>query len=292
MNWILLATASALLSAAAAISQKRVLARVSALEFSLLVSLAVLALSLFVPFTTDVLAFDSRTLALLWGKSVLGGVAFLLVMTALERNAISEALPLLGITPAATALLAMAMLGESLGGQQWLGLAFMAAGVWAIEARPGSGLLCAVRDSLLGGRHRAVVGAIALFAVSSVADKLLVGGMRVPPFVVMFHQHVVYALLFALLLLARRRSVGALAGAARAHLPMLLVIAALTVGYRWFQLEATKAGPVALVLAVKRSSILYATFFGGRMFAEERLAMRLAGAALIVAAGFLFLGSQ
>lgn len=292
MSWILLATVSALLSAAAAIAQKRVLARVSALEFSFLVSLVVLALSLAVPFTTDVLAFDTRTLALLWGKSVLGGIAFLLVMTALERNAISEALPLLGLTPAVTALLAMLVLGEWLGVGQWLGLLLMLAGIWALEARTGAGMLSGLRRTLLGGRHRAVLGAIALFAVSSVADKLLVSGMSVPPFVVMFHQHLVYALVFALLLLIRRHSWATLPHDARAHLPMLLAIAALTVGYRFFQLEATRAGPVALVLAVKRTSILYATLFGGRMFAEEKLATRLVGAALIVAAGFLFLGSQ
>ena len=292
MNWILLASVSALLSAAAAIAQKRVLARVNALEFSFLVSLAVLAHSLAVPFTTDVLAFDTRTLALLWGKSVLGGIAFLLVMTALKNNEISEALPLLGVTPAVTALLAMLVLGERLVGEQWLGLLLMLAGIWALEARTGSGMLSGLRMTLPGVRHRAILGAIALFAVSSVADKRLMSGMSVPPFVVMFHQHLVYALLFALLLLIRRHSWATLPRTARAHLPLLLAIAALTVGYRFFQLEATRVGPVALVLAVKRTSILYATLFGGRMFAEEKLTTRLVGAALIVAAGFLFLGSQ
>jgi len=292
VNWILLATVSALLSAAAAIAQKRVLVRISALAFSFLVSLAVLAISLAVPFTTDVLAFDTPTLALLWGKSVLGGIAFLLVMTALKQDEISQALPLLGITPAVTALLAMPVLGEWLVGGQWLGLLLMLAGIGALEARTGVGVLSGLRSILAGGRHRAVLGAIALFAISSVADKRLVSGMSVPPFVVMFHQHVIYALLFALLLLVRRHSWATLPRDARAHLPMLLAIAALTVGYRFFQLEATREGPVALVLAVKRTSILYATLFGGRMFAEEKLATRLFGAALIVAAGFLFLGSQ
>lgn len=291
MTWVLWATGSALLSAAAAIAQKRVLRRVAALEFSLLVSLAVLALSLFVPFTNDVLAFDSRTLALLWGKSLLGGVAFLLVMTALERNAISEALPLLGITPAATALLAWAFLGEALGRAEWGGLAMVLAGVWLLETRAAGGAWQPLHAAFVGGRHRAILGAVALFAISSVADKRLVGGMQVPPLVVMFHQHVVYALLFTAMLLARKPAWRALGAQLRAHGGMLLLIALLTVGYRYCQLEGTRAGPVALVLAVKRTSILYATFFGGRLFAEERLAPRLAGAALIVAAGFLLLRS-
>ena len=102
MNWIALATCSALLSAGAAVAQKRTLFRMHALEFSFLVSAAVLALSLFVPFTTDVLALPARALVVLALKSLLGGVAFLLVMMALERNPISNALPLMGLTPAVT----------------------------------------------------------------------------------------------------------------------------------------------------------------------------------------------
>ena len=46
----------------------------------------------------------------------------------------------------------------------------------------------------------------------------------------------------------------------------VVTVALLTVAYRFTQLQATKLAPVALVLAVKRTSILYATFFGeGRL---------------------------
>jgi uncharacterized membrane protein len=109
---------------------------------------------------------------------------------------------------------------------------------------------------------------------------------------VLFHQHVVYCLVFAILLLARRCPFAGVARAAREQWPLLAAIAVLTIGYRYLQLQATQAGPVALVLAVKRTSIVYATLFGGRLFAEERVGQRLAGAALIVAAGFLFLGRE
>ena len=292
MAWVILASVSALLSAAAAITQKRILFRATALEFSFLVSLAILALSAFVPFTMDVAALDSRTFALLLGKSVLGGAAFLLVMMALERNQISNALPLLGLTPAVTAVLAILLIHESLRPGQWAGLALMVAGTYALEARPGEGFLGPIRAAFGSGRHRFMFGAIALFALSSVADKLLVTGMRVPPFVVLFYQHIVYCLLFGVLLLARRQSWGTIVRRGREHLPLILLVAVLTIGYRFFQLRATQVGPVALVLAVKRTSIVYASFFGGRLFSDDRLAPRLLGAAIIVGAGFLFLGFE
>ena len=72
-------------------------------------------------------------------------------------------------------------------------------------------------------------------------------------------------------------------------LPFIVTVAFLTIAYRFTQLEATKVAPVALVLAVKRTSILYASFFGGKLFSEERLAQKLIGGALIVGAGFIIL---
>jgi uncharacterized membrane protein len=195
----------------------------------------------------------------------------------------------MGLTPALTALLALAVLGETLKPFEWVGLALMLAGTWALELRPQGGLLQPFKEAF-SGRHRFMLAALALFAISSVADKALVGGMKVPPNVVLFHQHVVYCLVFGVLLLARRVPAGALLRQGREQWALILAIAVLTLGYRFFQLQATKAGPVALVLAVKRTSIVYASFFGGRMFAEERVAQRVLGAALIVAAGFLFLG--
>jgi uncharacterized membrane protein len=292
MNWILLASCSAVLSAGAAVAQKRTLFRVDALAFSFLVSAAVLALSLFVPFTTDVLALPARALAVLGVKSVLGGVAFLLVMTALERNPISNALPLMGLTPAVTALLAQVVLHESLHRGEWIGLGLMLVGTWALEAGSRNAAPPPAAGAPASGRRRFMFGALLLFAISAVADRMLLGGMRVLPNVVLFYQHVVYCALFGGMLLVRRRSFAEVVRHGRAQWPLITAIAVLTLGYRFFQLEATRVGPVALVLAVKRTSIVYASFFGGRMFSEERLAPRLAGAALIVVAGILILGRE
>lgn len=292
MNWFALASASALLSAAAAIAQKRVLFRTAALEFAFLVSVVTLALSAWVPAKLDVLAFDSRTLALLAFKSVISGVAFLLVMKALERNELSNALPMLGLTPALVAVLAQFVLRQPMRGAEWGALALMVTGTTLLESRDGAGLAQSWREAWRDGRHQYVAGALALFAFSAIADKLLVSGMKVPPFVVLFHQHVVYVALFGAMLAARRTPLATLAARAREHWPLLLTIGVLTIGYRWFQLLATKAGPVALVLATKRTSIVYASLAGGSLFREQRVLIRVAGAALIVTAGFLLLGRE
>ena len=191
MLWIILATVSAILSAAAAITQKKVLMRAHALEFSFLVSFVIMILSFAVPVTSDVAPLAWMTLLLILGKSVIGGVAFLLVMMALERDQISNVLPLLGLTPAVTALLAWGVLGETLNDWEWLGIGLMVLGTYLLERRPVKW-----RSLSPGERQDPPVlyyigGALMLFALSSVADQMLIGVQKADPRVVLLYQHIV-----------------------------------------------------------------------------------------------------
>jgi drug/metabolite transporter (DMT)-like permease len=289
MIWFALASLSAVLSAAAAITQKKILFRVSALEFSFLVSILILALSSFVPIFVDVTSIPTSVLLFVLGKSILGGTAFLLVMMALQHNQISDALPLLGLTPAVTALAALLLIGESLRDWEWLGIGMMVAGTYILERKPFAPVLQPIREIFLSRNRYYIFGALGLFALSSVADKMLVSGYKIDPLALLFYQHIVYALLFGSLLLVRSSSFGDVVQKSREHFPLILAVAVLTIAYRVAQLEATKIAPVALVLAVKRTSIVYASFFGGRMFSDERLPMKLCAGAIIVAAGFFIL---
>jgi drug/metabolite transporter (DMT)-like permease len=289
MYWFTLAFCSALLSAAAAVIQKKVLFRLKALEFSFLVSLIVLVFSSFIPFTMDVTSVTPPTLLIIVGKSILGGAAFLLVMMSLEHNQISTALPILGMTPAATALAALLIIGESLRWWEWLGIGMMMAGTYVLEKRPSQKLSQSFKETLGSKNHFYMYGALGLFAISSVFDKLLVSGYKTDPLIVLFYQHIVYCSMFAALLFIRKQSFRAISQKGRSQLAFLLAVALLTLAYRFTQLEATKFAPVALVLAIKRTSILAASFFGGKLFSEERLAQKLIGGALIVGAGFIIL---
>ena len=289
MMWFWLATCSAILSAIAAIVQKKVLFHFDALEFSLLLSVCVFGVSFFIPLFTDVFSTSSTQLLIILSKSVLGAGAFLLVMLSLQRNEISSALPILGLTPAATALLAASALGESLKGWEWGGIVVMMIGLYLLEKKPNQKLFDPWREVLLSKNHITIFGAVSLFAVSSVADKALVSTFRTDPLVVLFYQNGMYVLVFAVAFWFRRGSIRPIMRDGNRLLPYILAAAFLTVCYRLTQLEATKIGPVALVLAVKRTSIIYASFFGGRIFSDERRGMKLLGAALIVVSGFMIL---
>ncbi len=289
MTWFVLATCSAILSAASAILQKKILFRLTALEFSFLLSVVILLLSLFVPFSVDVVSIPASTLIILIGKSILGGMAFLLVMMSLQHNQISSALPLLGLTPGAAALLAMMLLGESLRPWEWAGIGLMMAGTYTLEIRPGQEIFQPFKNIFGTKKYYYIYGAVGLFAVSSVADRMLVSSYRVDPLVVLFYQHIVYCAVFGLQLLLHKSSFPAALEKSKGQFLFVFTVALFTVAYRFTQLEATKLAPVALVLAVKRTSILYATFFGGKIFSDDRLYVKLLAGILIVISGFIIL---
>jgi drug/metabolite transporter (DMT)-like permease len=222
-------------------------------------------------------------------KSLLSGLAFLFVMISLERNPISTALPLLGLTPAITALTAMLLLGEMLHAWEWFGLALMMAGIYILESRPSENLMQPLRTLAVSRRHRFIYAALLLFAVSSTIDKLLVSGYKIDPWAILFYQHIIYCIVFGTFLIVRKKSFGPMIRAASSQWAFIVVVAILTIAYRFTQLKATALAPVALVLAVKRTSIVYASFFGGKLFSDERLGRKIVGAVLIVAAGFIIL---
>ncbi len=289
MFWFTLATCSALLSAASAILQKKILCSLDALEFSFSVSLSVVILSLFIPFTTDIFVIPPQALAIIIGKSILGASAFLLVMLSLRHNQISSALPLLGLTPAVTAVVSLLIIGEGIHPTEWIGICLMIVGVYMLDKNPEGMFFQPFRTMLFSKKYYYAFGAVGLFAFSSVFDKMLVTGLRIAPLLVLFYQHLVYSILFFIVLLVRRYPPARIFHKSAVQWPLIAAAAALTLAYRFTQLEATALAPVALVLAVKRTSILYASFFGGKIFSEERLGSKLIGAMLIVAAGFLIM---
>ena len=114
MTWFFIALLSSFLSASAAITQKKVLFNLNPVQFSFYLSVANLILSIPFFFFIDYNAINFSNLLVLFVKSIIGVVAFLCVMTALKNLQISNALPLLALTPGFVAVFAFLFLGEVL----------------------------------------------------------------------------------------------------------------------------------------------------------------------------------
>lgn len=289
MTWYSLALISAFFSAAAAFFEKKTLFREKALEFSIVLALFNVALSLpFLP-TINFSALSSITLAVLYGKTILGMLSFLCVMHGLKNLEISGALPLLVLTPGIVAFAAFVLLGEALGRYEIVGLLFLLIGTYVLQILHGKDLLAPFKIFYNSRGHRYIVGALLLFTITSILDKILLKRYNLPPAAFLVFQHLFLALNFVLAgWMHRRKSFDLRPVFQRSWLPILLV-SVFTICYRYSQIEAVKLGSVALVLALKRVSVFFAVVLGGSYFRDHFLLRKtiatcimLVGAALVI----------
>ncbi|MCB2206442.1 EamA family transporter [bacterium] len=290
MLWFSLAFLSAALSAGAAITQKKILFSRGALDFSVRLSQLTLLLTLPVlPF----ISFDAvqgTAVLLLFGKTLLGALAFLSVMQAIKTHELSEALPLMVLTPGLVALTAFLALGEALDVAQIAGMLLLLGGTYLLEMRAGSSPLHPFRVFFSSRQYFPIVAALLLFTTTSVLDRYLLTDLQMPILPMLLFQNLFLALHLSLIALIMRRSALPWRGDdTQKDLLLILLVALCTLGYRFSQIAAVSLAPVALVLAVKRLSVFLAAMTGGKLFRETDLGRKavailllLAGAALIV----------
>ncbi len=284
MNWFLLAFISAVFSAASAVSEKKALFSLDALSFSFLISIATLIFSL--PFFGMIEYQDifSMSLLILFIKTILSAAAFLYVMLSIKNLEISEALPLLALTPGLVAVSGNFLIKDYLNIIEWSGIFLMVAGTYILEMKKNSKNFFEPLKSLFNfSKYSYILIALLLFTITSLLDRILLKDYYLPPYTFMAFQQLFYAMIFtASILFMNKRITGTIKSLNKNTLYLIILISVFTVIYRYTQIEATKLAPVALVLSVKRLSVLMAIIFGGRLFSEDNLFRRIIAAVIII----------
>ncbi len=294
MDWFWLAFISAVFSALSAVGEKKVLFSLDALSFAFLISLATLVFS--IPFFSSIQyeGFLSAGILILGFKTILNAAAFLFVMYSIKNLEISEALPLLALTPGLVALFGILLIGDYLSFFEWIGIVMMIVGTYILEARPKSpgtkGFRKSVKNYLQPltslfrfSRYSYVIIALFLFALTSILDRILLTDYKLSPYAFMAYQQIFFAVIFSVVVLIRHRGFAKpFKEVTRKTVYMILLISVFTVVYRLTQIEAIQLAPVALVLSVKRLSVLMAIVFGGKLFKEKRLKRRAVAAIIII----------
>ena len=290
MTWFFIALLSAFLSAFAAITQKKVLFDIGALQFSFLLSLVNLVFSIPFFFFIDYQTINSINLLVLLIKSIIGVAAFFLVMLSLKNLEISNALPLLALTPGFVAIFAFLFLGESLKIIEVVGLVFLIAGTTILESKNSKGLFSPFIIFLKSKYHRFILIALLLFTASSILDKLLLIKLNLSPISLTAFQHIYFAMFFSIFyLFFRNKETTAPVRINKNTLGWIALISIITIGYRYTQIVAVSMASVALVLAIKRTSVFWATLIGGKIFNDKNLLRRSIAAIMILIGAILIL---
>jgi uncharacterized membrane protein len=291
MSWFYFAIISAVFSALAAISEKKVLFKLDALDFSFYVSILTLIFSIPFFFNAPLDISLSTPLIILFFKAILSAFAFLCVMLAIKNLEISEALPLLALSPGIVAVLGVLLIQDTLVLKEWIGLFLMLIGTYILELRKeDQSILDPLKSLLRFNKYKYILLALGLFSVTSLIDRILLKDFNLPPVTFMAYQQLFLAIIFTIFMLFRRNKISDLVKTLNKNIFFLIVIVSIfTVMYRYTQIEATKLAAVALVLSVKRLSVLMATLIGGRLFKESNVLKRLIAAAVILFGLFLLL---
>ena len=290
MIWFVIALLSAFLSAFAAITQKKVLFSLGALEFSFLLSLVNLVFSIPFFFFIDYGTINSFNLLVLFIKSVIGVGAFFCVMLSLKNLEISNALPLLALTPGFIAVFAFIFLGEALKTAEVVGLIILMLGTYILESGNSTKIIFPFSILLKSKYHRFVILALLLFTASSILDKLLLIKLNLSPISLTAFQHIYFAIMFSIIFFVFRKKTEPLPSITnKINLGWIALISVLTIGYRYTQVVAIGLASVALVLAVKRTSVFWATVIGGKIFSDKDLLKRSIAAVLILVGAILIL---
>jgi drug/metabolite transporter (DMT)-like permease len=290
MTWFVLALSSAVLSAFAAITQKKVLFKFGALEFSFILSLVNLIFSIPFFFFIDYGTVNAINLSILFVKSLFGVGAFLCVMISLKNLEISNALPLLALTPGFVAVFAFLLLGESLKTMEIAGLFFLILGTFILESKNIKAFIFPLNTIVKSKYHQYIVLALVFFTASSILDKVLLIKLNLTPISVTAFQHIYFALIFStIFFFFKNKEQATTLEIKKKYIGWIALISLLTIGYRFMHIAAVNLASVALVLALKRTSVFWATTIGGKLFKDKDLLKRSIAALLILIGAILIL---
>lgn len=286
--WYTLAIISALLSATAAILEKKTLFNIKALNFSFILSVFNIILSIPFLFFVNYNTITANSVLVLYGKTVLGAFSFLLVMLAIKNLQISDALPLLVLTPGLVALLAFILLGEKLNYMELLGMVLLLTGTYVLQIKSRQSLLQPFKTAFKNKAYFYVIGAVLLFATTSILDKALLANYKLQPEAFLPMQHLFLAFNFSVMVLVSKQNKSTANIEFRNAWKIILLISVITIAYRYAHIWAVKLGAVALVLSIKRTSVFFAIVIGGRYFKDQNL-LRKSIATMVMIAGAILI---
>jgi drug/metabolite transporter (DMT)-like permease len=290
MEWFALAFISALLSAGSSLCEKKVLFKLSALEFSFIVSVLILIFTLPFFLFIDYSTINFESMWVLYIKTLLNSFAFLFVMLVIKNLEISVALPLMILTPAFVAIFAFIFIGDELSTREVVGIVLFIIGTYMLENAGKKNLIYPFTALIKSKSHLYVLIALLLFTATSIMDRFLVTDLKLPVSTFIGFQHIFYAFNFLIMYLIKKRGLSIEKSILNNSLILwVALVAILTVGYRYTQISAVTLAPVALIIAVKRISVFFSTLVGGKIFNEHHLYWRATATVILIAGALLFL---
>lgn len=283
MDWYYFSFIAAFLSALAAIIEKKTLFKEKALTFTVILSIFNLILASIFFFFVDFSKISYSTLIIVFFKSILNAMAFLCVMYSIKNLELSDALPMLVLTPGFVAVFALIFLGETLTLIEWIGLILLIAGIYILQIKEIK-IGDSIKKLFKSKGHKYVLTALILFTITSLLDRYILNQIKLEPTAYMGFQHLFFAIIFIIIFFLLNRKIKELGKTLKQSWFLILLLSIVTIGYRFFEIMSIKlTSSVALAIAIKRISVFFAVVIGGSLFKEHNLLRKAIATSLLIA---------
>lgn len=288
--WYVFALMSAFFVGVAAVFEKRALEHDEPLHFSASSTVVVGLLTVPFLFFVDWSALTPPVIFGLYAVSILATIAFCLVAYALKRLEAGEHSLILSLTPAATALLAYLFIGEALSEKAAIGVLLVVCGLLALEfPRAKAGFRSKeFRKKLLP--LLLSFGAVIVYALSAVLDRVLLSGFRVDPIDFIVIVQTMQLLNFVVYGIFRGKKDHLLSSSFMRQPMKVLAFSLLMFLSRIFYAQSVSMAFVALTAALKRTGALFTIVFARSYLHEHGVGHKLLAGAIILSGVLLVVG--
>lgn len=285
MEWYTFAMLGALFTGFAAITHKKTIKDVEALDFSTVLAIVNLLISIPILLNTDFSQISRNAYILIFFCSLFATGGFLFVSKAIKHMEVSDSSPLFTFAPAIIALLAFVFLGETLNFIQIIGIFLLMAGAYVLEIKHKD-LKEPLRILKTSKYVRYIFIALLIYGFGSMIDRVLLsstGNYALNPITYLAIIHGFIALNFVFLTFLLSKGFHSIKTGFKKTGPWILVFAILVWSYRFFQGSAVADAPnLAFVSAIKRASILIPVVIGGTLFHEHHLKQKMIASTIML----------
>jgi bacterial/archaeal transporter family protein len=287
-TWIIYAFSAAVFTAAAVIVEKKTLRKMHAMEFSAILSIFALIISIPLIFLTDYSKIQFTQLLFLSVITLFASIGFLLVAKSVRHMEVSEAIPLLTLVPGITTILAFIFLKETISTYQVMGIFLLIFGAYILETKNELSLLEPIKKIKKSKYMHYIIIALIIYSILAICDRILLAHFDMQPEAYILFGHIFLAIYFIIMLKIFHNGFQGIKHGINIAGKWIFLVAIFVFGYRYLQAQALKIANVGLVVSIKRLSVLFAILIGGELFHEHRL-LRKSIASLVMIGGAILI---
>lgn len=282
MLWFLLTIVAIFFIAIETVIEKKTLTKAGSLEFAASFAFCNALISVPFIFFADFSQMNLQFLGMIFLSSLPStGVAFLIFKT-IKHNQLSEAAPILALSPLFVALFSFLILGEKMSYWQMGGLFLMIGGIIFLEIRNFK-----ISDGIFRSGREKYIFYIFLYlfvgGVSAVFDRVILYRYQADPLTYLIVIQMFIALNFAIFLGIKPKIAIEAKESFKKIWKAAILISAMTVIHRYLYASAIQtAASMGMVVAVYRLSSLFHVFSGGTFFAEGGMWRKIIASLIVI----------